>query len=242
MTATGRSRGETRAGDILQKMRFDIVSCVLKPGERLRFEALRDRYAVSFSTLREALSHLVAEELVLTEGQRGFIVAPISIDDLNDLTGVRVLMEREAVRLAMRYGDDAWEAGIIGTYHRMERFQDRLGGQYYLDEGWSAVHGAFHLSIVSACQSSSLMQIREKLFERAHRYRRMSSQFRTKWREKDVQHKAIMDAVLARDADAAPALVDRHIRETTENVIEHAGHLFAQSAVTKDGSTAEAAR
>ncbi|BCH27761.1 FCD domain-containing protein [Mesorhizobium sp. L-8-3] len=226
MAATTRQKGETRAADVLQRMRSDIVACVLKPGERLRFEALRDRYAVSFSTLREALSRLAAEDLVLAEGQRGFLVAPISIDDLNDLTNVRVLVEREALRLSMLKGDDAWEASIIGTFHRMERIQQRLGSQYYFDEEWSAVHAAFHLSLVRACNSPNLLQFREKLFERAHRYRRMSSQFRTRWREKDVQHRMIMDAVLIRDEARAVALIDRHIRETTENVIEHAGHLF----------------
>ncbi|MFD1985760.1 FCD domain-containing protein [Mesorhizobium newzealandense] len=231
MTETSRPKGETRAGDVLHRMRQDIVGCVLGPGERLRFEALRERYAVSFSTLREALSCLVAEELVLAQGQRGFIVAPISIDDLNDLTNVRVLVEREALRRAMLRGDDAWEAAIIATFHRMERFQRRAGNQYYLDEEWSTIHGAFHLSLVSACQSPNLLQIREKLFARAHRYRRMSSQFRTSWREKDVEHKSIMETVVARNKGEALALIDRHIRETTENVIEHAGHLFAPSSV-----------
>lgn len=209
-------------------MRLDIIGCVLRPGERLRFEALRDRYAVSFSTLREALSRLAAEELVLAEGQRGFVVTPISVDDLNDLTNVRVLLECEALRLAIVNGDDSWEAGIIGTYHRMERLQERLGNEYYLSEQWSAIHGAFHLSLVNACRSPNLLQMRQRLFERAHRYRRISSKFRPQWREKDVQHKMVMDAALARDAACAVVLIDRHIRETTENVLRHAGHLFAQ--------------
>jgi len=229
MTEISKPKGETRGGDVLCRMRQDIVGCVLMPGERLRFEALRDRYAVSFSTLREALSRLAAEELVLAEGQRGFVVAPISLGDLNDLTNARVLVEREALRRALLRGDDTWEAAIISTYHRMERLQQRLGAQYYLDEDWAAIHGAFHMALVSACQSPTLLQIREKLFERAHRYRHMSSQFRTRWREKDVEHRTIMEAAVARDEGRALALIDRHLWETTENVIEHAGHLFAQS-------------
>src|SRR5258707_10577295 len=40
---------ETRAGDVLQRMRGDIIACALKPGARLRFEALRDKYEASFS-------------------------------------------------------------------------------------------------------------------------------------------------------------------------------------------------
>src|SRR5215475_9611971 len=218
--------GETRAADVLHRMRADIISCTLKPGAKLRFEGLRDMYAVSFSTLREALSRLVAEGLVIAEDQRGFVVAPVSIEDLNDLTFVRVLVERECIALAIKNGDDNWEADIIGAFHRMDRLQNRLGSNYYLSEEWSKLHGEFHFSLVAACGSPNLLEIRQKLFERAHRYRRMSSQFRTKWRAKDVEHKMIMDAVIARDPAKAGKLIERHIRETTANVVKYAGHLF----------------
>ncbi|WP_027520561.1 GntR family transcriptional regulator [Bradyrhizobium sp. Ec3.3] len=218
--------GETRAADVLHRMRADIINCTLKPGMKLKFESLREMYEVSFSTLREALSRLVAEGLVVAEDQRGFIVAPVSIDDLNDLTDVRVLIERECLTLAIKRGDDAWEATIIGAFHRMDRLQERLGLKYYLSEEWTKLHGDFHFSLVVACQSPNLLEIRQKLFERAHRYRRMSSQFRTKWRAKDVEHKMIMEAVIARDPTKAGKLIERHIRETTANVVKYAGHLF----------------
>lgn len=224
-----RLKGETRAGDVLKLMRLDIISCTLKPGEKLRFEALRDRYGVSFSTLREALSRLAAEGLVVSEGQRGSVVAPVSIDDLLDLTNVRVLIEKESLRLSILHGDDQWEADILSGYHRMEKMQQRLGTQYFLDEEWSKLHGGFHLALVNACGSPNLIQMRQKLFDRANRYRLMSSVFRTRWRPKHVEHKTIMDACLARDTDLALTLIERHIRETTQNVIENAGHLFSET-------------
>ncbi|MDK4740251.1 FCD domain-containing protein [Rhizobium sp. CNPSo 3464] len=223
-----KAGSETRAGDVLQRMRLDIINCVLKPGEKLRFETLRTMYAVSFSTLREALSRLAAENLVIAEGQRGFVVAPVSIADLNDLTNVRVLIECEALSKSVRRGDDRWEGNILATYHRMDKLQQRLGREYYLSEEWSAVHGEFHHALVSACASPVLLEIRSKLFERAHRYRRMSSQFRPYWREKGAEHKMIVDAALDRDEENALRLIEQHIRETTENVIEHAGHLFPE--------------
>lgn len=219
------AKGETRAGGVLQQLREDILSCELKPNEKLRFETLRSRYEVSFSTLREALARLSAEQLVISEGQRGFIVAPVTIADLKDLTNARVLLEREALRLSMSTGDDAWEANILSSYHRMDRLQMRLGERYFLDEDWAGLHGKFHHALVSACGSPVLLEMRHKLFERAHRYRRMSSQFRTRWRPKDVEHKTLMDATMDRAPEALD-LIDRHLRETTENVIEFAGHLF----------------
>ncbi|OWU83149.1 GntR family transcriptional regulator [Oceanicola sp. 22II-s10i] len=220
-----RQKGETRASDVLQRLRDDILSCELEPGSKLKFEALRERYEVSFSTLREALARLAAESLVTSEGQRGFVVAPVSIEDLQDLTNARVLLERENLRLSMEKGDDAWEAHILATYHRMDRLQNRLGDHYYFDPEWAQLHSGFHHSLVCASGSPVLLEMREKLFERAHRYRRMSSQFRTQWRPKEIEHKAIMDAVLDREPVALD-LIEQHIRETTDNVITFAGHLF----------------
>ena len=225
MVETVKAKGETRAGDVLQRLREDILACVLQPGEKLRFEALRDRYEVSFSTLREALARLTAEQLVVSEGQRGFVVAPVSIADLEDLTDARVLLEREVLRRSMQFGDDAWEAGILASYHRMDRMQTRLGEHYYFDPEWSRLHGDFHTALVKASRSPVLLEMRQKLFERANRYRRMSSKFRTQWRPKDVQHKQIMDAALDRLPEALD-LIEGHIRETTANVVEFAGHLF----------------
>lgn len=227
-----KSKGETVGSDILLRMREDILSCALEPGTKLRFEAMRDRYDVSFSTLREALVRLVSESLVVSEGQRGFAVAPVSILDLEDLTNARVLLEREVLRLAMENGDDNWEANILASYHRMERLQERLGKQYYLNAEWSVLHGAFHLALGGACGSPVLLEMRANLFDRANRYRKMSSKFRKKWRPKEIEHKAIMDATLDRSPKAL-GLIERHVRETTENVIEFAGHLFVADADAK---------
>jgi DNA-binding GntR family transcriptional regulator len=229
---------ETRAGDVLQRMRADVIGCVLQPGAKLRFEALRSKYVASFSTLREALSRLVAEGLVISEEHRGFIVAPLSRADLEDLTDVRAFVEKECMSRAIGRGDDMWEAEILGAFHRMERLQDRLGSKYYLSDEWARLHGAFHFALVSACGSPNLLQYRQKLFERAHRYRRISSEFRPYWRPKYTEHKAIMDAVLARNAPKAAKLIERHIRETTRNVLEHASHLFVKGDLVADNASA----
>lgn len=226
MSVKQKAASETRAGDVLQKMREDIIRCNLKPGEKLKFEDLRTRYEVSFSTLREALSRLAAESLVTTEGQRGFVVAPVSVSDLIDLTNVRILLEKEALLLSIQNGDDKWEADIIGTLHRMERLQKRIGKEYYLSNEWKEIHDEFHFALISACKSPNLIEIRQKLYERAHRYRHMSSKYRTKWRKKDVEHKKIVDAVLNRDSVKSSELIEIHLRETTNNVLKFAGHLF----------------
>lgn len=216
----------TRAAQVLGRMRLDILACRLRPGERLPFEALRASYGVSFTTLREGLTRLVAEGLVAAEGQRGFRVAPVTRADLLDLTDGRVLIEREALRLALERGDETWEAGMLSAFHVMDRLQLRLGADFVEEPAWNEAHRAFHLALVSACGSPLLLQIRASLFERAHRYRSISARFRPKRRPKSVEHRALMDAALARDGPRAADLMERHIRETTANVLSHAAHLL----------------
>ncbi|MGY4594129.1 DNA-binding GntR family transcriptional regulator [Bradyrhizobium sp. GM22.5] len=78
--------GKTVAADITHRLREEIIACGLAPGEPLRFDVLRERFGVSFTTLREALTALTAEGLVDAQEQRGFRVAPVSRQDLVEVT------------------------------------------------------------------------------------------------------------------------------------------------------------
>src|SRR3954471_20102996 len=102
-----------------QRLRADIVAGVLDAGKPLRLEALRQRYGLSFSPLREALMRLQSERLVLSTALRGFSVAPLSLEEMIDATEARILIECEALRRSMRDGGDDWEAGIVAAFHAL---------------------------------------------------------------------------------------------------------------------------
>ncbi|HEX7751603.1 MAG TPA: FCD domain-containing protein [Novosphingobium sp.] len=211
--------GGTLANDVLHRLREDIVSCVLKPGDRLRFEALKEIYGVSFSTLREALSRLASERLVVAEGQRGFMVAPISKEELLDLTDARALVERETLRRAMERGGKEWKARILAAFHRLDRVENELAGQPRLTPEWDQLHSEFHEALVDASESPTLAEIRHSLFERARRYRRISAMIRRIPRAKTDEHRLIMEAVVNDDLSGALDLIDRHVREIAQNII-----------------------
>jgi DNA-binding GntR family transcriptional regulator len=123
-------------------LRNDIVCGKLSPGERLRVEHLKDQYEVGAGTLREALSLLVADALVTSEGQRGFRVAPISLADLEDVTNTRVMLETEALRQSIRNGDSRWEAAVASTYDMLTDAESDLAGAG--SELWERHNKAFH--------------------------------------------------------------------------------------------------
>jgi GntR family carbon starvation induced transcriptional regulator len=212
----------TAGFDIHRKLRADILDCRIAPGERLRFEDLRERYAAGIGTLREALSHLVAEGLVRTESGRGFRVAQVSLADMLDIAEWRVEFEVRAVTESIRRGDDAWEANIVSAFHLLSKSVLPSGTASAQEwDHWSARHKAFHDALARACGSPWLLHFRSTLYDQAHRYRRLTALHGPRSRAKDEEHRAIMEAVLARDADRAARLVEQHIRRTVDFALKH---------------------
>ena len=122
----GEAKGRTLIEAAYATLRSEIIDGTLEPGAKLRTEELRARYDVSGSTIREALTRLLGEALVTSEGQRGFRVAPASLDDFRDLTEVRKLIETEALRQAIAAGGEAWEADIVAAFYRLSKTEERL--------------------------------------------------------------------------------------------------------------------
>ncbi|MFQ3895912.1 MULTISPECIES: FCD domain-containing protein [unclassified Sphingobium] len=213
------------ATDVLRRLREDIITCVHKPGEKLRFEALRGFYGVSYSTLREALSRLASEGLVTTEGQRGFYVSPISEEDLLDIADARVVLELECLERAMTRGKADWEANILAAFHRLDRLEDSMGEELRTTPDWDDLHMQFHDALVAAAESPTLSELRHLLFERARRYRRISAIVRKEPRKKSSEHRVMMEAVISRDVQNAKDIMERHIREVAQNVL-HNGLLI----------------
>jgi GntR family transcriptional regulator, carbon starvation induced regulator len=222
--------GKTVAADVTHRLREEIIACRLRPGEPLKFERLRASFGASFTTLREALTALVADGLVVTEEQRGFHVAPATLDDLFDITNARVLVEVEALRQSIAKGDDDWEIGIMTALHRLNRIEERLTASPSNDPAWRGAHGDFHRALVCACGSPTLLSIRSSLFGRSERFRSLSAAYRPFERNKAGEHRALMLAAAGRDSDLAATLIETHIRNTTDNVAKYATEIFETSA------------
>ena len=103
------------------RIRADILAGRRAPDEKLKIADLAAVLAVSPGAIREALSRLVPEQLVVSRDQRGFVVAPLSIEDLEDLTDLRCELEAIALRRSVARGDTNWEASVLAAAHRLRR-------------------------------------------------------------------------------------------------------------------------
>lgn len=219
---TGRDgKLPTLALQAFDRLRADIISAKLKPGEKMLVEHLREAYGVGATPLREALSKLTSLELVTAEGQRGFRVAPVSIENLLDITKTRAWVEGAALRAAIARGDRAWEAEIMAAAHRLRGCAKQDGER--LSDEWYRGNREFHDALVGACASRQTMSFRAQLYDLSDRYRRLSVQNGLGGRDFDAEHQRIMDATLARDANAAITFTAEHFIETTQVILAGEG-------------------
>jgi len=215
--------GRTLTTDIYHKLRSEILECKLRPGARLRFDELREAYDIGLSPLREALMRLTAIGLVQLEEHKGFRVAPVSKQELLDIYNTRRDLEPLAIRHSIEKGDDSWEAEVVARFHALAKRDTVLANAGSFDQEWESRHTAFHSSLYSACGSKWQIFFCRLLFEQAERYRRLWFQLdHTPQQTRDVldEHRSLMEAVIARDADAAAYLVQKHISGTAVALLE----------------------
>jgi GntR family carbon starvation induced transcriptional regulator len=207
------------------KIYEEILCGNLRPNQKLHIAQLAKKFEVGLSPVREALSRLTATNLVKAESQRGFKVAPMSLEDLNDIYTTRAHIESIALTLSIEKGGAEWEAALVASFHLLsqtEKSLEKLTEETY--NQWELRHRAFNYNLINACGLKHLLQIQEKLYYETERYRRI-------WvfaglRENRVlsfsaKQKNIMKAALSRDATKAVSLLVQHY--------ENARRLIAQS-------------
>ena len=215
-----RKPGKTIIEEVYACLRAEILNGVLDPESRLRIEELKSRFGVSSSTVREAVSRLLAENLVTTEGQRGFKVSPVSLEDFREIAEMRMMLEARAVLESIAKGDDDWEARVVAAAHRLRKVETSMQGkEKSAVDDWEARNREFHDALVSACTNRWLLNFREILYNHSVRYLRISLTERTVPRDVRAEHQAIFEAVIARNAELAERLTIEHIANSV-TVIE----------------------
>lgn len=213
--------GVSRTQTVYENLRAALLACRLRPGQKIVIGDLCRTHDVSLGAIREALSRLTAEGLVIAAPQRGFRVAPVSEADLTQLTDARVEIEQSCLGRSIVAGDLAWEARLVASFHELSGTPERVAGDVdRLSDAWVAVHARFHQALVEGCDNVWLLRLRTTLYAQSERYRRLSVPLARRDRGVADEHRAILDATLARDAERACALLDRHLRATTRILLQ----------------------
>jgi DNA-binding GntR family transcriptional regulator len=210
-----RDHGQTMADFAAEALRADIVGGTLEPGEALRLEALKARYSVGHSPLREALSRLTGEGLVALEANKGFRVMGLDRADLADIAFARSAIETAAIRAAIEHGREDWEADIVASLHKLTRLTERTETDRESLDRWQRAHDAFHRALVAACGSPRAMATQSLLSMQHDRYRRALMGENLPRQLLIDEHRRLADAALERDAERATALLGTHFKLTS---------------------------
>ena len=192
------------------RIRADIIFGRLAPGTRLRLDRLANGYGASVSTLREILSRLSSEGLVLAEGQRGFRVAPVSPEGFQDVAAMRLLLETYALPLSFAAGDLEWESRVVAAHYKLAVMERRMvAGDHGDTELWKRYDREFHQSLIDACGSQTLLDLYGGVFDQYLRYQMVAVVFRG--RIAAEEHKSLLDCALERNSQRACEMLVRHV-------------------------------
>jgi DNA-binding GntR family transcriptional regulator len=209
------AQARTQARRAYLALRDRILVGALPPLARLKIVDLAAELDISPGAVREALAQLTTDKLVQAQEQRGFRVAPISLEELDDLTQTRIQIETLALRQSIERGGEAWETELRAAHRALEAVPPGLG-----DGDGALRHARFHDALVAGCGSPSLMRVRAGLYDLAERYRAFALLGAPTRRPVADEHAAIAAAALSRQPDVAAAAMVHHIGLTARLVRE----------------------
>lgn len=194
-------RKETMANRAASALRAEILSGALAPGAKVNLDRLRERLDLSLAPVREAVTRLACEGLVEAEDQRGYRVAPVSAEDLAEITMLRAEFDALALALSIERGDLDWESAVLAALHRLTRSTpaDR-----------ATAHAAFHAALIAGAGAPRLIAQCARLYALTARY---AALFGAPDDDPDTAP-AIAAAAVARKADDARRLIADHARRT----------------------------
>lgn len=210
------SEDDTVVEMLASALRRDISFGVLHPDQKLKIEALRQRYGGSNHSMRETLRILVAEGMVEATNQRGFRVTSATEDDLKDILLMRLEIEKLGLERSLQSGGVDWEAAVIAAQHAMRRAEASV--QRQPDDvtalEWDEACRAFAMTLISACGSPRLIGMAGKFYNQSRRFRlALLREGRLDFARRSSRQDALREAVLKRDTGAALALLEEDIRE-----------------------------
>jgi DNA-binding GntR family transcriptional regulator len=192
-----------------------IIRGELEPGERLVEEKLADRLGVSRTPLREAFQRLESKGLVQKRPRGGYVVRPLTADEVEEAVDIRTCLESYAARLAARRRN---EEALSRMGEAVTAFEDALGEQ---DEAaLMEINSAFHEALLDAADSRLLRHVMSELEAIVERTSRLliHNLPAGKWSAPD--HRAIYKAISTGDEEHAEKIVTEHVRRGGEWLVE----------------------
>jgi DNA-binding GntR family transcriptional regulator len=225
-----------RTAAVLDAIKRAILAGELRPGQSLVEAELAQRLGVSKTPVREALKTLAGAGLVTMSPYRGATVRAIDADTARAIYDMRLLLEPEAVRRAvLRAAGQADLAGPAAGAPAAGSPAGLAAARAALDRADAASDEAerslanreFHRALYLGCGNPLLVGVLDDLRDQTALVSAAAWQQEPSWRQEAGEHRAILAAAAAGDADHAARLVAAHIGSFAARHFPGAGHLRA---------------
>lgn len=201
-----------RAADVVRDaLREAILDGSIQPGRRLREEELAREFGVSRTPVREALQQLNSEGLVDVHPHQGAIVTQLTTEDILAIYVVREVLEGLAARLAARRATPEQCNRLAATVDAMQAIA-RDGEPMTMAE----LNLEFHNELRKAAANRHLERFLSQVEHAVRRFGQTTFSYPGRAESTVREHRAIADAVMARDSERAEALAIEHMREARQ--------------------------
>ncbi len=218
-----RERGgyEPLAILVADRLRESILDGRLKPGERIRQEALAAEMGTSRIPVREALNRLQNEGLVTLTSHVGARVAQLRLAELDEVYLIRERLEP----LAISQSAPHLKAGQLRELHA---YVEQMEASADVDDPsrWVDLDRRFHLATYAGAGLPRLLELIDTLWNATQQYRRAYTRLPERFALAHAEHRLLVEALERRDAENAELLSLLHIRRTRLTLAEHK-ELFA---------------
>lgn len=212
-------------GRVFIQLENDILNGKYQPGESLIEMKLSEELGVSRTPIREAIRQLELEGLVQTVPNKGATVKGISAQDIEDIYTIRMMIEGLAAK---------WAAEKI-TKPELDELKEALDFEEFYTYRNDIEHllkfdSKFHDIIFKASKSKPLMHTLSTFHHYVQRARNASFGSPGRALEVLAEHKAIYQAITARDAEMAEKLTTEHVRNASNNLLKQRARANESSA------------
>jgi DNA-binding GntR family transcriptional regulator len=195
--------------DVAERLRQQIFNRQLEPGSWIDEMKLSQEYGISRTPLREALKVLAVEGLVTMKVRRGAYVTEMSHDDVAQVYHLLALLESDAAAQAAAHANDQQRAELLQLHERLEK-QSRQRDAFFV------TNERFHMALLDIAGNRWATQIVTDLRKvmKLNRHHSLFKQGRLS--ESLAEHRALMQAISARDAEKARCLMRAHFESGLE--------------------------
>lgn len=201
-------------GRVFHRLRDDILNGKYREFEELREAAIAEEMGVSRTPVREALRQLELEGLIQIIPNKGAYVTGITVKDVKDIYAIRSLLEGLCAR---------WATENISKEQMEEMEENIYLSEFHAGKGHAQqlteLDNRFHDILYGASNSKMLEHVLREFHEYVLRFRKMTLSDDVRGAQSNEEHRKIMEAIRAHDAEEAERLANQHIRNAYRNMV-----------------------